>query len=327
MAPRIVVAAHGHCFDGIASAALFTHLRNKLDPRPRSFRYLSCGYGPKMQTVPERWLRGDENAIVDFRFTDSKRLHWYFDHHPTAFANKEQEAEALASAEGARIFFDANYDSCAKLIADVGKARFGVDFEQHADLIHWADRIDSASFSSAAEAIALATPVQRLAAVVERFGDADLYNEIAPRLARSDIADVAEHPKVSELCEQVATQRKAVMQRIDAMTGMVGNTAIADLSDAPLGGSGKFIAYALRPTCTYSAALMRMRKHYKLSVGFNPWSGATRQHDIAAICRRWGGGGHPVVGAASFRLEDRPKAQQALQTIATILNSDPAPLP
>ena len=47
-------------------------------------------------------------------------------------------------------FFDPTYGSCSKLIADIGKSKYGVDFEAHADLIAWADRIDTASFASAA---------------------------------------------------------------------------------------------------------------------------------------------------------------------------------
>ena len=49
---HIVVAAHGHCFDGLVSAALFSHLRATLDTRSYRFSYRSCGYGPNMQTVP-----------------------------------------------------------------------------------------------------------------------------------------------------------------------------------------------------------------------------------------------------------------------------------
>ena len=76
MKPRdILVATHGHCFDGMASAALFTHLARALEPgQDLAFRYKSCGYGPGMQRIPEGWLDGQESAILDFRYTPSEKL-------------------------------------------------------------------------------------------------------------------------------------------------------------------------------------------------------------------------------------------------------------
>ena len=70
MKPRdILVATHGHCFDGLASAALFTRLLRALSPgEDMHFRYRSCGYGPGMQTIPEKWLDGDEKIqLIDVR--------------------------------------------------------------------------------------------------------------------------------------------------------------------------------------------------------------------------------------------------------------------
>ena len=90
-ARRVVVAAHGHCFDGLASAVMFTHFRKRIDPRPVRFKYRSCGYGPQMRNIPGKWLTGDENAIVDFKFAAPEKLTWYFDHHVTAFASPEQQ--------------------------------------------------------------------------------------------------------------------------------------------------------------------------------------------------------------------------------------------
>jgi nanoRNase/pAp phosphatase (c-di-AMP/oligoRNAs hydrolase) len=42
----------------------------------------------------------------------------------------------------------------------------------------------------------------------------------------------------------------------------------------------------------------------KISVGSNPWAPRPRTHNIAAICERYGGGGHAVVGAVSLKPDD-----------------------
>ena len=47
---HIVVAAHGHCFDGLVSATMFTHLRDSLGNKSLRFTYRSCGYGTVWST-------------------------------------------------------------------------------------------------------------------------------------------------------------------------------------------------------------------------------------------------------------------------------------
>ena len=94
-----------------------------------------------------------------------------------------------------------------------------------------------------------------------------------------------------------------------------------DLHEAPLEASGKFVAYALAPYCVYSVALIRMRQHFKLSIGFNPWGPKERGHDIGRICQRFGGGGHPVVGAVSLPLDKLDDARRLSDEIIAELNT------
>ena len=298
---KIVVAAHGHCFDGLASAAMFTHLRRHTARASYKFKYLSCGYGPNLQTIPEKWLSGDENAIVDFRFTASPRVTWYFDHHVTAFASDGQRD--AAPEQGDRYFYDPAYGSCTKLIADIGQSRFGVRFDRFDELVAWADKIDGARFASAADAIDREQPVMQLAAVVEQYGDAALYDRTAPLLLEKPLEDIARSEEIQTRWKPIAAASEETQQRIASRLKMIGDVAYVETPEQPLKASGKFVAYALAPECVYSVALIRMKQHLKISVGYNPWCNKERRHDVAAICQRHGGGGHPVVGAVSLPLE------------------------
>jgi hypothetical protein len=56
-------------------------------------------------------------------------------------------------------------------------------------------------------------------------------------------------------------------------------------------------------------------------VGSNPWSPRPRTQNLAALCERYGGGGHPVVGAISFMPEDLPRARGIAQEITRELRS------
>jgi hypothetical protein len=54
-------------------------------------------------------------------------------------------------------------------------------------------------------------------------------------------------------------------------------------------------------------------------VGSNPWAKVPRTHDISKICERYGGGGHPVVGAVSVPKDQLPRAREiAAEIIAEL---------
>lgn len=319
---RIVVATHGHCFDGMASAALFTHLVRALTPGGVfDLRYRSCGYGPGMSQIPEAWLDGDENAILDFRYTPSKRLTWYFDHHVTGFSSPEEQAAATDGPAGERVFFDPGYGSCTQLITDVARDRFGVTSPDLAELTRWADIIDAARFTSAESATARVEPALQLASVVEHHGDGGFLAEIVPKLLDRPLLDVALDPAIQEKWRPIAAAEAAFTARVQASATEMGRVVLVDLGDAPLDVAAKFIAYALFPRCMYSVTLIRTKQQCKVSVGYNPWCGAARLHDIASICRRYGGGGHPVVGAAAFPLSQLEKAREAARVIAAELDA------
>ena len=316
---KIVVATHGHCFDGLVGAMLFTHLRRSLDSGPWRFKYFSCGYGPNMQTVPEHWLRGDENAIIDFRYSPSERLTWYFDHHPTGFASPEERDAALGGTK--RVFFDPSYDSCSRLVADVGRAKFGVDFSAFDELLGWTDRIDAARFDTVEQALDRSEPLMQLASVVEQHGQSPVMERLIERLFGEPAVDVARSDEVQALWLPLADMHRQARERVAQRAERHGAVVYVDLHDSPLGSSGKFFHYAVQPDAVYSVALVRMKQHLKLSLGYNPWATEPRRHDIAELCRRFGGGGHPEVGAVSFPLEKLEEARRIAKLLMDELNA------
>jgi hypothetical protein len=314
----------------MASAALFTELWRTLRAgTPSKVRYRSCGYGPGMTMIPEAWLDGDENAILDFRYTPSPRLGWYFDHHITGFGSPEERDQALALTPAAaspddlaappQVHFDPTYGSCTKLIADVARERLGVDLSRLADLIAWADRIDSARFPSAAAATDRTEPVLQLAAVVEHTGDASFLQTVVPKLLERPLGEVAADAEIQKLWRPIASAQEGFAARVAKNAKVEGRAVLVDLSGARLDAGAKFVTYAMFPGCAYSVTLSRNKHHYKLSVGYNPWSGIPRTHDIAAICQRYSGGGHPAVGAASFPLSEKERALTAARAVTAEL--------
>jgi hypothetical protein len=247
---NVVVATHGHCFDGLCSAVMFTRLWRHLHPGEQAkFAYRGMGYGPGQNGVDPAVLDGDDNAILDFRFSPSPKLTWYFDHHVSAFpADGDRAAyEAKASEEQRTFFHDGKYGSCTKLIADVGQARFALDTSDAAELVRWADIIDSASFPNAEMAVTRAEPVLQLMTVVENKGDSAFLEAMVPRLLAEPLDEVARGKDVQEAYEPLAAQNQAFVDLVKKHAEVIGQVVLVDLSSVVVDVAAKFVTYALWP--------------------------------------------------------------------------------
>ena len=116
---------------------------------------------------------GDENVIVDFKYSSSPRVTWWFDHHQSAFLTPA-DAEHFRADRSGHKFYDPTYKSCTKLLADVTSTQFGFDIRPLAELIHWGDIIDGAQFPTPESAVGLAEPATQLGLVIEAAPEADL---------------------------------------------------------------------------------------------------------------------------------------------------------
>src|ERR1051325_4233006 len=158
---NIKILFHNNCFDGVASAALFAAFyRGSINKEANQvFEGLAHKAG---QVFEETIFDGDENAIVDFKYSSSPRLTWWFDHHQSAFLTDQDEAHFHNDPNGIKSgkkFHDPNFRSCTKFIAEVATNKFGLKAEPHiAELVEWADIIDGALYPDAKTPVELQAP-------------------------------------------------------------------------------------------------------------------------------------------------------------------------
>jgi hypothetical protein len=317
---QVVVATHGHCFDGMCSAVMFTRLLRHLHPgEDLAFTYRAQGYGPGSNGVDPAIFTGQENAILDFRFSPAPQLTWYFDHHVSAFPSPDDRKtydERAHESSARTMFHDGAYGSCTKLIADIGKARFGLDVSNEAELIRWADMIDTAGFPSAEMAVARSEPVLHLMTVVEQHGTDAFLQAMVPRLLEEPLETIARGKDIEEAFAPLAAQHEGYVELVKQHAVVKGDVVIVDLSSVVIDVAAKFVTYSLWPDSAYSVSLSCSPSKCKISIGYNPWSPVPRRHNIAAICERYGGGGHPVVGAISLPADQKERAQKLANEIA-----------
>lgn len=325
-----VVATHGHCFDGLCSAVVFTRLLQALyarnaharDPQGSdlSVRYHSCGYAPTQRPLTEL-LTGELNAILDYRFCATERLHWYFDHHRTAFGTGQDRAFFDARVATHPFHYDASYSSCTKLVRDIAEQRYGVSMPELEPLTRWADKIDSAAFESAEAALDSSHPVMRLASVVELHGDSAFLSRLVPRLLESPLETVANRSEYRSLHSKIRRRKAAFARRVRKNAHSLERVVLVDLSGSEVESYGKFVTYALYPEAMYSVILARLENGARINVGYNPWSRRSLDRDLSSICGRYGGGGHPFVGGICFPPEDVQRARHVAHEIALELDA------
>jgi len=318
MPMKLRVLYHGHCFDGVASAATFTRFYQERVHPGSEVQYGGLLHRPG-NLFDEAMFDGDENAIVDFKYSPSEKLTWWFDHHQSAFLTLSDEAHFRADRSGQK-FLDASRKSCTEFIADVAQTEFGFDAGPLRDLVHWAHVIDGALYDSAAQCVELKEPALQLMQVIEGESDERFIERIISDLTRKSLGEVATSAEVGARFQPILELHRETLEAIRRKAIYEKGVVQFDLVDEGYEGFNKFIPYYLFPDATYTVALTRAPQRTKISVGSNPWAPRPRRHNIATICELYGGGGHAVVGAISFAPDEVEKGRAVIREIVEELS-------
>ena len=316
---KVRLCFHDRCFDGAASSAVFLRFYRECIQRDAEFALTGLTHRAGNLFTTDLF-DGDENAIVDFKYSSSPKLNWWFDHHQSAFLSP-RDAEHFKQDTSGRKFYDPGYKSCTKFLADVTHRKFGFDAAPLAELIHWGDVIDGAQYSSAESAVSLREPATRLALVIEAAPEPGLVAQIVPHLAKRSLEAMLQLPEVARHLPALLARHEMSVDLFRKRAQAEGRVVYFDLSGDELEGYNKFIPYYLFPNCIYSVGVTTSPVRAKVSVGSNPWTTAPLKHNLAALCERFGGGGHAKVAAISLEPHDLERACKVAQEIAAILRT------
>jgi hypothetical protein len=217
--------------------------------------------------------------------------------------------------------FDPTFRSCTMYIATVARERFGFDAPDLAELVHWADIVDGAQYASAEAAVNLAEPAMRLTLVIEGSAGSEVVQKIIRMMRTMKLEEIASDPEIVEIYKPLHERHLRSIDIIRKKSQCADGVVFFDLVEQGIEGYNKFIPYYLFPQSTYTVSVSTSTFRTKVSVGSNPWALKPVNYNLASICERYGGGGHPGVGAISFEIGAVEQARAAAHEIAAELRS------
>src|SRR3981189_404389 len=310
---------HDKCFDGACSAALFSRFYRERIRGDAEFVFSGLVHRAGA-LFDEKEFDGEENAIVDFKYSSSPKITWWFDHHESAFLSPA-DAEHFEQDQSNRKFYDPDFKSCTSFIAMIAQQRFGFNPTPLADLIHWTDVIDGALYSDAKTAVEMQAPAMKLTMVIESAPDQRFVPNVIPLLAVKPLEQILEAPFVAPLLAPLLKRHEVSIDILKQRAECKDGTIFFDITDYDLDGYNKFVPYYLHPESIYSVGLSKSSFRVKVSVGSNPWSKREPTVNLAKVCERYGGGGHARVGAISFEVTQQEAARKAAREIVEELRA------
>ena len=249
---RLQILYHGNCFDGCSSAGVFSRFyRERVAQGAVDISFRPLEHKGDAQAFPPGSFDGDENACVDFRYSQDPRLTWWFDHHASAFQLPGDEAHFRADATG-RKFYDATAKSCTKFIADTVAAKFGFDPAPLRELIDWAEVIDGALFPDARMAVELKEPALQLMTFIENNRDPALAERFIGDLITRPLAAIADDDYVTQALGPLLEHHRQNIDVIRTASKLEGGVVHFDVAEQNVGPFNKFITYYLFPEARYS---------------------------------------------------------------------------
>jgi hypothetical protein len=155
----------------------------------------------------------------------------------------------------------------------------------------------------------------KLTLVIEGAQGSEIIHKIIGWMRQCKLSEIVQQPEIQQLYVPLYERHIRSIDLIHKRAETSDGVVFFDLIGDELEGYNKFIPYYLFPSSVYTVSVSTSSFRTKVSVGSNPWATQPVEHNLATICERYGGGGHPRVGAISFEIGAADKARAVAQEI------------
>jgi hypothetical protein len=308
----MIIYLHKSCFDGVVSAAAAATLLDL------TMGKTADGIEPVDYAVKKSWTKtflSRDACVVDFLYHPMAEFWW--DHHSTTFDSDEM-LKNFEEKKSAYIKFDPSARSCAGLILE-SAINLSVDLSPTMlEAIHWADIIDSASYSSPDEAVLHQPIARKIALSFAEDSSSEYHDSLLRNIQLRSLAEIGE-------MEPFRTAIFRAQSRYSMGLSLMSSSIVSRLGIAcyDLAVSTEIIdrmmPYLIDPTARYSLGLIRRKGLINVTCNANPWH-IENSVDLASIFKKFGGGGHRDVGSVLFSESESELARKTWDIVFSLLS-------
>lgn len=302
---------HYPCFDGLVSAVLASEfLESHEDWRIAELQ-------PVDYTLRQTWLSTNlvkPAAIVDFLY--HPQAEFWADHHRTTFLTDDAKEDFVRRKHQFHLLFDARASSCASLLFR-NLRRFMNHKPHFKEMVLWAEKIDSAKYSSVDEAILGEAPALRIARTLsaEDQSGPDYARFLLLQLRDHDLAQVA---ALEEVQSRESRIRCSILNGLKSVKTKLrlekGDVAVFDARPRRDQVISRYAPYYFQRNARYSIAVVRSQAAIRITAMRNPWRNF-RSIPLGRAFAKFGGGGHERVGAVQLPADRRNHVRDVVNSL------------
>jgi len=287
--PEWTLYFHGACFDGLISGVL---VRTFLESEKHSIR----DFVPVNYELRKSWLSAPLKtpaAVVDFLYHPDAAF--WADHHSTAFLSIGARNDFLRRRSKTCLLYDDTSGSCASLLRNSLASRIP-DGERYREAVSWAEKIDTADYVSADEAIWGDSPALRIKQSLSLENELSYYRLLLSEIRKGDLSGVAKLAPVAERSDEVRRRITAGYERARKDVHLNGTVAIMNVLLMKDDIVSRYVPYKVFPQARYSIGIVHCDGETRITAMRNPWIQFCSV-PIGKILEPFGGGGHQRVGS------------------------------
>jgi len=310
---RATLYLHFPCFDGIISGVLAILFLEK--SRRWNFKRIEpVNYGLKKTwldtSLPER------SAVVDFLY--HPHAEFWADHHPTTFLTEQVKAD-FEQRRGACRIYDKQSGSCASLLwRNIESFRGDRRLEE---MVHWAEKIDSADYDSVEEVLFSAHPALILSRSLAIDADHQYCTFLINRLRRKSLQETAQAREVQKRFTKAQDLGSLGLERVRQTVRLEGDVAVFEAnSEGAL--INRYSAYYFYPKALYSIGITHTKHSVVVTSMRNPWLDF-ESLNLGEFMKEFGGGGHQRVGSVVLGKEHGVEAHGIADRLLEESNGTP----
>jgi hypothetical protein len=304
---------HYPCFDGAISAVLAWEFLEKHE------HWNISNFEPVDYTVRPNWLSQNLQkpcAVVDFLYHPN--ADFWADHHQTTMLTKAAHEDYVfrRGTDQSQLLFDPRARSCAALIFKHFRRQFS-DKPHLKEMVDWAEKIDSARYSSVKEAILGDAPALKIARTlsVEEERPAEYARFLLRQLRDHDLRRVA---GLEEVKSREGRVRHNIIKGLESVKARLrlqpGDVAVFDARPKEGQVISRYAPYYFQPNARYSIAVIRYPEGVRITAMRNPWR-KFRSIPLGRAFAKFGGGGHERVGAVQLSNGSRNLVRDVVKSL------------